>query len=34
MGADPRESEYVEEAIPLVLFNEEKKVFELNEEGR
>jgi len=26
--------DYPEEAIPLVIFNEEKKLFELNEEGR
>jgi len=24
----------VEEAIPLIIFNEEKRMFEINEEGR
>jgi hypothetical protein len=30
----PRAYEYREEAIPLVVFNEEKRCFEINEESR
>lgn len=34
MGEGNTPSQTVEEAIPLVIFNEEKKLFEINEEGR
>jgi len=34
LGEDPQSLDFSqEEAIPLVIFNEEKRMFEINEEG-
>lgn len=34
MGENMPDLSNVEEAIPLIIFNEEKRLFEINEEGR
>lgn len=34
MGENMPDLSKIEEAIPLIIFNEEKRMFELNEEGR